>query len=510
MDNGDFIELFESHQKLEQENKKLSHENSILLEQIRCLKKALYGSKKEKSVEPNQLKLPLGFFNEAEKAAENAHEEKEEEGVQIQPHTRKRGKRKPLPDDIPVEVKILDIPEEQKNPNDGTQLRLVGKDVSRKIEYSPATVKIIEYHRLRYEAESSTGETSSVVASHVPCIIPKGIATASLLAGIVINKYALGLPLYRQQEMFAWKNIELSRNSMARWVVMAAQACQAVYNVLQDRLMACPYVACDETHVQVLKEPGRAAEQRSYMWVRCNPSAQNKIVLFDYHPSRAGSVAKEIFEGYQGFLQVDGYAGYNALEKNNGIVRLGCAMHARRRFFKAVANGVSKDKSLGQVGVDFFKKLYQVEEALQNVTSQVRYEKRREQALPIWDEMLAWAKKNQPAVLAKSQIGQAFQYFLEEYPYLTRYLDDGQLLIDNGYAERAIRYFAIGRNNWMFSCTPAGANASSLLYSFVITARANNVNPYLALLEIFEKVPFAKTLEDYEKLADILLTSPPE
>jgi transposase len=285
-----------------------------------------------------------------------------------------------------------------------------------------------------------------------------------------------------------------------------AEALQPIWNVLSDRLHQAFYVACDETHVQVLKENGRLAESKSWMWVRSTPFGPKKIVLFDYSPSRSSEVAKDLFLDFKGFLQCDGLGSYNPLEKNEGLTRIGCNMHARRRFEQAKVNGAKAGQSLGEIGLGFYKKLYDLEEWIREKPPDERHQIRQKLAVPIWAEMKAWVDQQKPKVPKTSKIGHAFAYFESEYEYLTGYLKDGRLEPDNGFTERAIRKFAIGRNNWMFSDSEDGANASALLYSLVITAKINGINPYQALATLLTEIPNATTLEEFERLAELILT----
>ena len=471
-------------------------ENARLLEQLRLVKIQLYGRKSERWESEEQIRL----FNEAEVEAKNA--EADDSTVDVKGHTKKRGKRGPLPKNLEREIIRVELPPEQRLGEDGKPLKEIGKEVSEKFLFEPAKMKVLEYHRIRYGADS--GDTG-VIAPPVPSIIPKGMATPSLLATIVTDKYADGLPLYRQEEIFERLGIYLPRCTMARWVIQSAIACQPIWNVLQDRQMASKYMSCDETHVQVLKEKNRKAENKSWMWVRCNPSDIKKIILFDYDPHRSGEVAKRLFLDYKGTLQCDGYNGYNTLEKQAGLIRIGCNMHGRRKFNDALVAGAKAGHTLAEIGLKFYKDLYELEETWKPLSFDERYRERNLHATPIWDKFKNWALEARGKVPPKSKIGEAFHYFLNEYEFLIGYLKDGSFEMDNGFAERAIKYFAIGRKNWLFADTVSGAEASSLFYSFVVTAKLNGVNPYEALKQIFELVPLAKTIEDYERLADILL-----
>ena len=335
--------------------------------------------------------------------------------------------------------------------------------------------------------------------------MPKGIPTAELLAAIVVSKYADGLPLYRLEDIFKRQGIELSRGTMARWVITVAEACRPIWNVLSDKWRESFYAACDETRVQVLKENGRKAESKSWMLVRSTPFGPKKIILFDYNPSRGSDAITELISGFKGYLQCDGLSSYDRIAKQDDIDRLGCNMHSRRRFEAAEVNGAKGGQSLGGEGLKFYKMLYELEDEIREKTPDERFRIRNERSRPVLEKMREWAERNKPKVPIKSKIGGAFSYFLNEYEYLIGYLKDGRLEMDNGFTERAIRKFAIGRNNWLFSDSEDGADASALLYSFVVTAKVNDVNPYTALVKLFTELPKAKTIEDFERLAEIIL-----
>jgi transposase len=474
-------------------------ENSRLHEIIRKLKREAFGPRRERWESEEQILL----FNEAEALAKEPLPAAPDSEVEVKGFKRKRGKRKPLPTNLPREIVVVDLAESEKVAPDGSPLRVIGKEVSERLEYKPASMKVIEYHRLKYAGIE--GQDTVKIAAPAPSIIPKSIVTPSLLSQIVTAKFADGLPLYRQEEQFKRLSIDLPRCTMARWIIKAAQTCQGIWNALETKQMASPYLACDETPTQVLKEKGRTAESKSWMWVRSNPSDEKKIILFDYDPSRSGEVAKRLFSDYEGFLQADGYGGYNAVEKQKGVKRIGCNMHGRRKFYDA-AEGSPKGKGLAQEGLKFYQALYAIEATAKGLSWDERFKLRQKDAAPLWEQMKSWATTNQALVPPKSKIGKAFYYFLEQYDYLVGYLQNGRLEMDNGFTERAIKYFAIGRNNWLFSDSEAGAEASSLFYSFVVTAKLNGVNPFQALEKIFTEVPIAKTVDDYERLANYLLT----
>jgi transposase len=471
-----------------------------LKEKIITLNRDRFGPHKERWESDEQCIL---LFNEAEIEAQKPEEAEAQVEVTVGGFKRKRGKRKALPDHLPREIVTVELPENERFSEDGQPLKVIGKEISEKFVFEPAQMKVVEYHRCRYGLDSGDPVKT---APPVPMIIPKGIVTPSLLADIVVKKYADGLPLYRQEEIWKRHDIEMSRSSMGRWVIKGAEACLPVWNALEEMVLTSSYVSCDETRTQVLKEKDRKAESQSWMWVRATPSSKNPIVLFDYDPSRSGDVAKKLLADYKGFLQADGYSGYNPVEKQEGVNRIGCNMHGRRGFYDA-NEGAKSGRGLAARALKYYHVLYDIEEKAREsgLSWDDRKKVRDEKAVPIWDEMKLWAEKHVKEVPAKSKIGQALNYFIGQYDLLRGYLQHGCLEIDNGFAERAIRKFAIGRNNWLFSDTPEGAHASALFYSFVVTAKINGVNPYKALKTIFERIPTASTADDYEALAKLLL-----
>jgi transposase len=485
----------ESHQdKIKHYESEVSRLYEMLLE----LKRMKFGTKSERWESSEQL-----VFNEVEIEFKKPEPSaKDDDEIKVGGYTKKRGGRKPLPLDLEREVIIIELPEAERFTEDGMSLKIIGYEISEKLSYEPSKTKVIQYRRAKYGVNNGDYEKT---APPVPSIIPKGIATPELVAAITTQKYSYGLPLYRQEEMFAQMGVDLPRQTMARWVVQSSEACIPVYNILCDRLLEDFYVSCDETPTQVLKEKGRAAESKSWMWVRCTPFGKNKIILFDYDPSRSGEVAKKLFTDFKGFLQVDGYAGYNTLEKNLEIMRIGCNMHGRRYFEQAKTIGAKSGQSLGEMGLRFYKQLYEFEEGWRSLPPEERHRLRQEKHVPVWDEFKAWVELNYKKVPPKSKIGKAFHYFLSEYEYLIGYLKDGRLEMDNGFAERAIRKFAIGRNNWIFADTEAGANASAIFYSLICTAKINGVKPYEVMKYLFIELPKAKTLEDVERLADVIM-----
>jgi transposase len=490
--------MYEGKSSLSEENNFLKSEVARLHGIILLMKRDKYGAKSEKVVDiPGQL-----LFNEIEIEAMQLSPPETEKIT----YTRKkgRGKKKPYPDNLPREEKIIDLSEMEKIcPHDQTPLKLIGEERKEKLKTIPAQMSIVVEIIKKYACPCCE---SYMAQPKVNSILPGTIATPELLSFIIFSKFFQGLPLYRLEELFSLKGVELSRGTMARWMVKLKNQLMPLYNLLQDKAFESGYMAIDATHVQVLKEPGRKAQTKSFMWARGSPELG--IVLFDYDVSGGGQVAKNLMSSFIGALQADAHKGYAALDRKQ-LLLLGCLMHSRRRFHKAWLVG-GKKPGLAADALSFFKFIYDKEESYkeQNLSSERRKYFRDHEVGPSLEAIKEWAEMHLPKVLKASELGNALHYFINEYQELTAFLADGRYEVDNGWLERTIRKFAIGRNNWLFCDTVDGAHASSILYSLVVTAKLNGKDPYKAMTEIFYELPDAKTADDYEKLTALLLSPP--
>jgi transposase len=274
-----------------------------------------------------------------------------------------------------------------------------------------------------------------------------------------------------------------------------------VINLLDDRLLSHDIVQMDETTVQVLKESGKRAQSKSYLWLQRGGPPEHPIVRFHYDPGRGAAVAKHLLQGFKGYLQTDGYDGYNAVVASNGLVHVGCWAHARRRFSDAVkAQGKKRKRGKAHRGLSLIQKLYRVEKQAKKLTPEKRYEHRQRHAQPVLEELKNWLDTSLPQVPPSSATGKALHYLQSEWEKLVRYLDDGRLEIDNNLAENAIRPFVLGRKNWLFSDSVKGVKASANLYSLIETAKANGLEPYAYLRYLFAELPKAETVDDIEAL----------
>lgn len=441
----------------------------------------------------------MGLFNEAEEITETPAEEDASE-VDDEKETityeRSKKKRARLPDTIPRQEVIIDLEEKDKIcVHDGAKLEKIGEEVSEKLEFVPA--KVFVQKTIRYKYACPCCDEGMKTAPAPKALLPKTMASPSLVAYMIIAKFMDGLPLYRQEKIFARIGVTLTRQSMARWLIAVSQKLMPLYNLLQEDLLSRHYLNMDETTVQVLKEDGRKATSKSYMWVRY-ASGINPIVLYDYSPTRSGQVPIELLEGFNGYLQVDGYDAYNGVCVKNKLTRLGCMDHARRKFKDA--HSTSGGKDIGKRGLIFFKSIYKIEDEIEKMSPDEKKKVRQEKSKPILEEMKKWVDEKRTKITPKSVSGKAINYFHNEYIYLIGYLEDGTLNISNCGVENKIRPFAIGRKNWLFSDSVEGAKSSAMFYSLIETAKANNVEPFDWLRRILEKLPYTETVEDYEDL----------
>jgi len=443
-----------------------------------------------------------GLFDEIEIIASEEQPALEPASIKVATHDRKRGKRARLPENLPRIETVIDIDESEKVCGCGTAMVKIGEDVSEKLEVIPARFIVRRTIRPRYACANCCGaenepERPVAVAPVPPSILPKTNATPSLLATIAIWKFQDALPLYRQERIFTRHGIELGRATMSRWMMEAATRCSPVIMAIERHIRSGPMIGMDETPTQVLGESERANTSVSYMWVARGGPPGQAAVRFMYKPTRASSVPKEFLTGYAGVLQTDGLESYDAAlrvlqaEGNSGITHAGCMTHARRRFIKADCSG--KMPTSAKKALQYFRSLYAIEKEARelNLDDSGRTLLRMEKALPLLHEFKLWLDQRVLEVPPESLIGKAIHYTLGQWEKLIRYIDYGFVPIDNNLVENAIRPFAIGRKNFLFSGSPAGAESSAALYSIIETAKANGHEPFFYLYYLFTLLPLA-------------------
>ena len=462
-----------------------------LQEQIRLYLQRRFSASSEK-ISPDQI----GLFNEAEAVVEE--EQVESETTSVKSHARRTQPRVSIPDALPREDIVHDLPEAEKTcPHDGTELKVIGSEDHEQLELIPAQIKVLRHKRLTYACPCC--EQHIVTATKPKQPIEKSIASPGLLAHVAVQKYADALPLYRQSEIFKRIDIQLDRTNLANWMVRSGELIQPLINLLIDHLHQQPVLHLDETRLQVLDEPGKTAQSQSYVWLMA-AFHHTPAIVFHYAPTRSQTVPQALLTASTSAIMVDGYEGYQKACDDYEITRLGCWAHARRKFVDA-----QKLQKKGKVGkadqaIAYIQKLYAIEQHIKDDPPDKRYDYRQTHAKPILEKLNAWMEKSVLTVPPKTAIGKALIYLTNQWHRLVLYIDDGRYPIDNNPAERAIRPFTIGRKNWLFSKSQAGAKASANLYSLIETAKANDLNPYTYLRHVFTALPNANSVEDIEAL----------
>jgi transposase len=445
-----------------------------------------YGSSSEQSAGEQ-----LGFFDEAEATADKKAGEPVLDGI-----TYKRGKRAGKREEdfssLPVETVTHELPvSEQVCKECGEPLHVMGKEVRKELTIVPARVKVTEHIRYVYSCRNceETGVTVPVIRASMPEPVIKGSpASPSAIAHIMTQKYVTCTPLYRQEQEFLNKGVPLSRQTMANWVVKAsADWLEPVYERLKRELLSNGVLHADETTVQVLREPGRKANTESYMWLyRTGGDTLKPVVLYDYRETRSSSHPKRFLSGWTGYLHTDGYSGYHSLPN---VTVAGCWAHMRRKFDEALKSMTPEESqnSAARAGLDFCNRLFALEREFEGLDPKERFKRRLESSKPIADAFFAWAAGLN--VLPKFLLGKAVRYALDQRPYLLNFYLDGRLELSNNRAERSIKPFVMGRKNWLFSNTPNGARASSVVYSVIQSALDNGLIPFEYLKLLFEALP---------------------
>jgi len=484
MDEKDLLiaQLRKENAALRQMIEDLQQQVKNLTEAVLLLRKNRFGSKSERTRNLLEEDGQLNLFNEIE--LEGDPNKKGKDPIQVSRNKVKvrqpKTKREVVTHGLPEEEVILDIPEKEANCTQcGSKLKPIGKKVVREaLQYIPASLKIIRYVQISYECpRCKHTDNPYIVARKAPTpVLNHSLASPSTMADIIANKYRDALPLYRQETIWHNMGIDLSRTTMANWLIRCTEEYFApLVERIREDMTQRDILHADETTVQVLKEPGRKPESKSYMWVYTTAQQDKKpAVVYDYRPSRSGDCAKAFLGDFSGYLQTDGYSAYHKLEK---ATLCGCWVHLRRKFVEAFQVKSEGDTSTtAETGIEYCNKIFDIETALAEKSAEERYKERLKLERKVLDAFWAWL--DSLYVLPKSKLGEAVTYALNQKPYMENYLLDGRLEISNNRAENAIRPFTIGRKNWLFAVTPKGASASAAIYSLVESAKANGLEIY--------------------------------
>ena len=431
------------------------------------------------------------LFNEAEVIAEAGPVE--ENFRQTISYERKKPGRKPLPKDLPIERIEYRLPEEEQVCTAcGGQMHEMSEELRHEVDVVPAKTRMIQHARIVYGCRHCETHGIEVPIKTAPApkpVIEKGLASPSSAAYVMTLKFVDGVPLYRQEQHYERLGITLSRGVLSNWMLKGSEWLELIYDRMKQKLIANEVLHADETTLQVLKEPGRAAESQSYMWLYRTGCVGPPIVLFEYQPNRSRENPRKFLAGFKGYLHVDGYAGYHDIPD---VKLAGCWAHFRRKFdeaLKGLPKNLRGSAGKAQEALDQINRLFAIERELAKSSPEERFRERNLRSRPIVEKLREWLDATFTGVLPKSLFGVAVNYGRQQWPKLTMFLEDGRLELSNNRAERSIKPFVIGRKNWLFANTPRGAKASAVIYSIVESAKENGLNPHAYLTHLFEKLP---------------------
>ncbi len=504
--------LRETIAQLQAQQAELQQERDNLKEQVDYLTKKLFGSSSEKG--KRQMPGQLSFFDEAE-TEQDTQVPFEEDAAACAPPDKpeEKKKRKPRKNNtdrfrgLPVEKVLLDVPEEERICGVcGSPLEKIGEEfVRRELQFIPAKAKVVEYYSASYGCPNCKKEAESpyiVKGKDGHAHTVHGMASASTVAWVIYQKYFNGMPLYRQESDWKQCGTDISRATLANWVIWNSEDFfQPMYDFFRRKLLERQFIMADETPVQVLHEPERNAQSKSYMWLyRSGEDEGPPIVIYKYSETRAGENAVDFLEGYSGYIMCDGYSGYNKLKD---VKRTTCWAHIRRYLIDAIPKGKELDYTQPAVqGLMYVNKLFDLENDIRsNCTSfDAIRDARVKEEKPVIESFLEWLDKQNP--VKGSRMAKAVMYIQNRRPYLMTYLEDGRCSFSNNKSENSIRPFVVGRKGWLFSDRPVGAEASAMCYTMVEMAKANGVNVYHYLTYLLENNPNNDmTDEQLEELA---------
>jgi transposase len=450
-------------------------------EQIKLAKMRAYGKKSETNLQ--QLHLPVSMMfdtPEGEKQYIEATSTPQSKEVETITYTRQKSEGRRIDTSkLPRERIVHDLaPEDKYCTCCGKEMEKFGEDVSEQLEYVPAKIKVIEHVCPKYTCRSCNIVNA---ASKPELPVAKCMAAPSLIANVIINKYANHLPLYRQSKMLLQESIDIPPNTLGNWVMQSGRTLLPLGEALWEQIKLVKNLQVDETPVELLEKKGKG-----YMWCYHSLQENNRFIVFEYCNTRGQENVNKRLEKYQGILQNDGYAGYNKVRAQEGIVAIGCFAHCRRHFAEVLKIGASGKAA---EAVAYIGKLYGIEQEAreQALSYEQRKDLRQEKAKPVLQEFEAWLTQTKQQVPPQSAIGKAINYAVNQWPYLQEYINHGEAEIDNNLVENQIRPFALGRRNWLFIGNEGAAEIAALLYSLIQTAKINNIHPQRYLIYVLKQ-----------------------
>ena len=457
---------------------RLTGQNDQLRAIIKQLQRALFGRRSEKVAHPDQLQLALEDIEQA-LAQSEAEAEQADATLKASRTRQRRVNRGALPKHLPREEIVIE-PESKTCPCCQGALHRIGEDVAERLDVIPAQFRVIVTHRPKYGCRACE---SAVVQAPAPArLIEGGLPTETMVAHVLVGKYADHLPLYRQSQIYARQGIELDRSTLADWVGRAAAELQPVHERLFEHLKRSSKLFMDETRAPVL-DPGRGRTKTGYLWAVARDDRpwggpDPPAVAYLYAPGRGAEHAIRPLAGFGGILQVDAYAAYKALadpKRAGGPVTLAyCWAHVRRRFYEIAQGG---NAPIAEGVLQRIAALYRIETMIRGLEPEQRRHLRHDQSRPLVDDLRAWLDAQLVRVPGRSRIAEAIRYALKLWSGLGVFLDDGRVEIDSNVVERSIRPLALNRKNALFAGSDQGGVHWGVIASLIETCKLNTVDP---------------------------------
>lgn len=474
-------DLEASNAELTSSNASLSSRNAALAHRVEVLLHQIYGKKGERRID-NHPELP--FPGHEPDAPPPPHvDEAEDDECETITYTRGRRGAQRISKDLPRETVVLDVPEaDRKCPCCGDAMLEIGREISERIDFTPAVLKVIETVRPKYACKKH--EECGVRTAPLPAQpVAKGMATAGLIAHVLVAKYKDHLPLYRQSCIFARHGAEIPESTLCDWVKDAVGLLTPVVAAMHASVLESAVVQSDDTPVLVLDREHPQGRRRGFLWAYVGDRDE---VVFDFTPGRSRDGPKRFLGDFRGILQADAYSGYDHLFVDGRIVEAGCMAHGRRGFVKAEQEDrINTGHAIGAI-----RRLYTVERDAkeQGLGAEARRELRQRESKPVLEAMKPWLIELQRSSRPKSLMGKAVGYFLRQWDALCRFVDDGRIAIDNNRVERQMRCVAVGRKNWLFAGSDEGGQRAAAIYSLVCTCGLLGIEPWAYLKDVLQRI----------------------
>ena len=494
---------------LREQSRQKDEEIERLRQIILNLQRAQFGQRSEKRTyvldDGNQQ---LSLFDTPEKSEEKSNPEPSqnpEKEICVSGHSRK--KKRTLEErcaTLPVEERIVDLPDEEKANANGQALVCIGQEYIRtELVLERAKAKVVKHYRKVYadrQLEQETGYSEVFKPVMPPPLLAHSYASASVVTDVLMKKYVDAMPLYRQEQMWKRMGVELKRGTMANWVIQVADLyLRPFWKRIRSELLTQSTIHADETVMQVHKEKDRPDTSESRMWVYSSAKrADIQLRCFEYRESRSGKWAKTFLEGFSGVLITDGYSGYNKVQ---GAERAGCWAHMRRKWLEAMPEGADAKTCKAAEGYEFCNRLFELERQFEGLTTEERLIQRKEKSGPILEAYWTWLYTI-PRPTGK--LKDAVTYAQNQKAHLSAFLEHGEIEISNNQVENAIRPFVVGRKGWLFADTLQGAEASAIIYSLMETAKANSLRLDDYLLHLLSIMPERAEQNKDFKMDDLL------